>query len=81
MKVLIVYGTSAGQTSKIAGHIARTLKDREYGVDLVNGRTIPANLDLAPYAAVIVGASVRAGRFQRYILDFVKMHRDQIRAI
>ncbi len=78
MKLLIVYGTMKGQTAKIAEHIAQTLRAHGDEVDVVDGRTIPADLDLTRYAGVIVGASVNAGRFQPHIVDFVKGHRDQM---
>jgi menaquinone-dependent protoporphyrinogen oxidase len=45
----------------------------------VDGRSVPADLDLARYGGTIVGASVNAGRFQKYIADFVTAHRDHLR--
>lgn len=81
MKLLVVYGTSRGQTAKIAWHIAQTLREHGDEVDVVDGRTIPPNPALAGYGAVIVGASVRAGRFQRSIRAFVRAHRAQLERI
>ena len=81
MKFLLIYGTMKGQTAKIAESIAQALRARGDTVDAVDGRTIPADLSLAPYDGVIVGASVKAGRFQSYIVDFVRSHRDEIQRV
>jgi menaquinone-dependent protoporphyrinogen oxidase len=79
MKLLIIYGTGRGQTARIARYIAQRRIDGGDEVDVVDGRSIPASLALDHYDAVIVGASVNAGRFQRYIVDFVRVQRDQLR--
>ena len=79
MKALIVYGSGYGQTAKIARYIAQTLRNRGHEVELIDGRAMPAELDLAAYDAVLVGASVNAGGFQRYIVDFVKRNQAQLR--
>jgi menaquinone-dependent protoporphyrinogen oxidase len=79
MKLLVIYGTTKGQTTKIADRIGQALRERGDEVDVVDGRSIPADLDLARYGGAVIGASVIAGRFQPYIVDFVKAHRDQLR--
>jgi menaquinone-dependent protoporphyrinogen oxidase len=81
MKFLLIYGTMKGQTAKIAEYIAQALRTRGDEVDAVDGRTIPPDFVLAPYDGVIVGASVNAGRFQSYIVDFVRTHREEIRRV
>lgn len=81
MKVLIVYGTTKGYTAKVAGKIAQIIRDGGDETEVVEGRSVPADLAFANYAGVIIGASVTAGRFQRYIVDFVMMHRDEIQRL
>jgi menaquinone-dependent protoporphyrinogen oxidase len=69
-KVLIAYGTSDGQAGKIAEHIASVLREHgceAYPVDLK--RETP---DPRAYDAVIVGASVRQGKHQTYVGEFVR---------
>ncbi|MEX1158642.1 MAG: flavodoxin domain-containing protein [Thermomicrobiales bacterium] len=78
MKALIVYGSGYGHTAKIARYITQTLRNRAHEVELVDGRAIPPEIDLADYDAVVVGASVNAGGFQRYIIDFVRRNQAQL---
>jgi menaquinone-dependent protoporphyrinogen oxidase len=78
MKVLIVYGSGQGQTAKIARFITQLLRNRGDAVELVDGRAIPATLDLTGFDVVVVGASVNSGRFQRYISRFVRANRSQL---
>jgi menaquinone-dependent protoporphyrinogen oxidase len=79
MKALIVYGSGSGQTAKIARYMTQTLRNRGHEVELIDGRAFPAELELAEYDAVVVGASVNAGGFQRYIVDFVRRNQGQLR--
>lgn len=79
MKLLLIYGTKKGHTAKIAARIERTIAGQGDAVDVVDGRSVPAGLALARYDALIIGASVIAGRFQPYIVDFIKTHWDEVR--
>ncbi|HET9268762.1 MAG TPA: flavodoxin domain-containing protein, partial [Vicinamibacterales bacterium] len=62
-RILIVYGTTEGHTAKVAAAISETLRRNGAEVDM------RAADDPAPapdgYDAVIVAASVHAGRYQR----------------
>lgn len=69
---LLYYGTSEGQTEKIAGVLASDLRELGHTVDLVRG---PATVEAAKYDAVIVGDSVHVGRFHRHTRRFVERHR------
>jgi len=80
-KVLILYGSSEGQTAKIARHIAGVIRDKGYTVDVIDGRTLPAHFSLEPYTAAIIGASIHAGGYQGYIRRFVKRHHDALERI
>lgn len=69
-RVLIAYGTSEGQTARIAEHIAGVIREHgheAYPVDV--RRTTP---DPRAYDAVIVGASVHAGKHQTQVGEFVR---------
>lgn len=72
-RMLVIYGTTEGQTAKIAGALAATL--RTYGVSVDLAEAGPA-WDPAPedYAAVIVAASVHAGGYQRPLRRWVRSH-------
>ena len=71
-RILVVYGTSEGHTAKVAGAVAETLRRTGAAADVY------AADDPAPapddYYAVVVAASVHAGRYQRAVRMWVKAH-------
>lgn len=79
--ILILYGTSYGQTAKIARYVADCLT--KYGIvaKLMDGAYAPGDLPLADCDGVIVGASVIRGRHQRCVRRFVREHRDALNAM
>lgn len=72
--VLIIYGTTEGQTAKIARRIGYELEARGILADTLDARYAPAALTLAGYDGVIVGASMHVGGFQHSIRTFVRKH-------
>lgn len=74
-RVLVLYGTSYGQTTKIATRIANLLEESGAIVAFLNARELPPdNVPLDVYHGVVVGASVIRGRHQRAVRDFVGRH-------
>ena len=73
-RILIVYGTTEGHTVKVAAAISETLRRNGAEVD------VRAAGDPAPapdgYDAVIVAASVHAGRYQRPVRRWARTHAD-----
>jgi len=71
-RILVVYGTTEGHTAKVAGAVSEVLHSAGALVD-VHSADDPAP---APdgYDAVIVAASVHAGRYQRSVEQWVKTH-------
>ena len=70
-KILIPYGTSEGQTARIADYISDVLQAHGHQADTLDLRH--ADHDLPDgYDAVIVGASVHAGKHEGYVADFVR---------
>jgi menaquinone-dependent protoporphyrinogen oxidase len=80
-KVLILYGSSEGQTAKIARHIAGVIREKGCSVDVVDGRAVPAHFSLEPYTAAMIGASMHAGGYQGYIRRFVQRHVEELARI
>lgn len=80
MKVLIVYGTTEGQTRKISKRIVERIREVGHDAELDDSTSLPADLDVGAYDAVIVAASVHAYRYQSSLVHFVKEHREQLQA-
>jgi menaquinone-dependent protoporphyrinogen oxidase len=83
--ILIVYGTSYGQTAKVARFMADRLTEMGDSVTLVDagGLLRSTSLPRTPldFDGVIVGSSVLYGRHQRSIERFVGAHRDALNAM
>ena len=77
-RMLVIYGTTEGQTAKIAGALAATFRSCGISVDLAEAG--PAwDPDPQDYAAVIVAASVHAGGYQRPLRRWVRNHAEALR--
>jgi menaquinone-dependent protoporphyrinogen oxidase len=63
--VLLLYATVEGQTARIAERLANRLRGRGIDVDLLDVDVRPADLDIASYAGVLVGASIHYGDYPR----------------
>ena len=73
--ILVAYGTTEGQTRKIAEFIAERLRIRGHRVDLVDTATPAAQQLGASYQAAIVGGSLHQQRHQRSLEHFLKDNR------
>ena len=75
-RVVVVFGTTDGQTARIARHIVDVLRAEQHSVDLFDIRApVPARPFTGVDAAVLAG-SVRMGKFQRPLRDFAREHRE-----
>jgi menaquinone-dependent protoporphyrinogen oxidase len=71
MKILLLYGTTEGQTRKIATFIADRLRSFGDVVTLVDATTATdAQIDLRDYNAAIVAASIHSGQYQGPVIHF-----------
>jgi menaquinone-dependent protoporphyrinogen oxidase len=73
-KILIGYGTTEGQTARIASHLAEAI--RSHGIE-AEARDLEHSKDagLDHYDAVIVGGSIHMGKHEDYVVDFVRKNR------
>ncbi|HET9304230.1 MAG TPA: flavodoxin domain-containing protein [Propionibacteriaceae bacterium] len=73
-RVLIPYGTTEGQTAKIAEVIAEVLRDR--GHEAVSS-DIKSLVDPAfdRCDAVVIGASIHMGKHDKHVVEFVRKNR------
>jgi menaquinone-dependent protoporphyrinogen oxidase len=72
--ILVVYGSTYGQTERIAHRIAGILRDAGHGVDVHKGDKLPDALSLGRYDGFLVAASVLRGQYQKYIRDFTRRY-------
>jgi menaquinone-dependent protoporphyrinogen oxidase len=73
--VLILYGTTYGQTAKVAQHLARTLESHGHRVTCSAVAAHPPGADLTGYEAIILGAPVYQNRHLPGIHAFARRHR------
>jgi len=75
-QILILYGTTEGQTRRIATVIGQAVRAAGHEADLLS----VTSLDGAPVTddadGVIVGASVHGGQHQTSVVEFVTAHRE-----
>ena len=76
--VCILYATGEGQTEKVATRIADVLADRGHEPSLIDATEIAPDLAIDDFDAVLVGASIHAGRHQRSVRQFVSANRDAL---
>lgn len=74
IRVLIPYGTSEGQTARIAEYLADVIRNHGYEAHPVDIKRSGV-LEPDGYDAVIVGASIHMGRHENYVRDFVRENR------
>jgi menaquinone-dependent protoporphyrinogen oxidase len=75
--VLIVYGTSEGQTAKIAEVIADVIRDLGHKADAVDIKTLSETLPRG-YDGLIIGASIHMGKHDKHVVEFVRNNHDTL---
>ncbi len=73
-KFLIVYGTTEGQTAKIANRIASLVEAQGHTARIWDGKQIPDAALLEGCDAIIIGASVHYWTHPSYIQDLSLIH-------
>jgi len=80
LNVLIIYGTTEGQTRKISEWTATHIRGRGYRAELHDSAAPVFNLDLETYDAFIIAASVHQERHQETVINFVAAHLEALDA-
>jgi menaquinone-dependent protoporphyrinogen oxidase len=71
-RILVLYGSTDGQTAKIARVLGDALRAQGRGVDIIQaGRDAPGP---DAYAGIVVAASLHAGGYQRSVRKWVRTH-------
>jgi menaquinone-dependent protoporphyrinogen oxidase len=71
MRILVAFGTSEGQTQKIAEAVAARLHGLGHDAHVFDTAGSPAGLDVDSYDKIIVAGSVHQKRHQESVEDFV----------
>lgn len=74
MNILLVYGTSEGHTASIAERVAESLRGAGHFVSVHPLKSISSAIKPENYDAVLVGASIHVGQFQKYVVEWVRDH-------
>ena len=72
-RILVIYGTSTGHTAKVARALGDTLRACGHAVDVVEA-TRDTVVEPDDYAGILVAASVRGGRYQKAVRQWVRRH-------
>ena len=72
---LVAYGTTEGQTEKIAERIVTELSERGHEARAMDVTELPGDFSLDEYDAVLVGSSIHVGTHQQSVVDFVTANR------
>ena len=73
-KYLFLYSTTDGHTKKICEYIGNILKQQNHEIKIN-----PISLEpekLGEYDAIILGASIRYGKHQKSVFNFINKHKD-----
>jgi menaquinone-dependent protoporphyrinogen oxidase len=73
-RILIGYGTTEGQTARIAEYIAGVVQGKGHDVRAIDLKR-SKDISLDGYDAVIVGGSIHMGKHAEYVGDFVRKNR------
>jgi menaquinone-dependent protoporphyrinogen oxidase len=76
-KILIGYGTTEGQTARIAEHIAEVTRSEGIEAQALDLRQLK-DAQLDGFDAVIVGGSIHMGKHEDYVVDFVRKNRPKL---
>jgi menaquinone-dependent protoporphyrinogen oxidase len=80
MDVLIIYGTTEGQTRKISEGTATHVRRRGHHVELRDSTALMSDLDLKTFHAFIIAASVHQQYHQDTVTNFVIAHHKLLNA-
>ena len=75
--IFLTYGTTEGQTAKIAEFVADVLRDHGHDVTVLDVKDT-ADWVLDRYDGVMVGASIHMGKHDKHVVEFVQKHQDAL---
>jgi menaquinone-dependent protoporphyrinogen oxidase len=75
-KICIAYGTTEGQTAKIAEYIAEVIRHHGHEAEPMDIRHTKDGV--SGYDGVIVGASIHMGKHDKHVVEFTRRNRDSL---
>jgi menaquinone-dependent protoporphyrinogen oxidase len=79
-KILIGYGTTEGQTARIADHLAEVVRGHGFEAESLDLKR-SQDVSFGGYDAVIIGGSIHMGKHQQDVVDFVRKNRAELERI
>lgn len=79
-KLLVLYGTTEGQTRKIASFAGDTLTRAKHEVRLIDAADVPDTLVPDSFDGMIVAASLHIHKYQAAVRHWVRDHAEQLNA-
>jgi menaquinone-dependent protoporphyrinogen oxidase len=76
-KVLVAYATRAGSTAGVAERVAEVLNQKGFAAQAI---AIKEVRDTAPYDAVVLGSSIRAGKLMPEVFKFLDKNKAALAA-
>ena len=80
MKILIAYGSTEGQTRKIARFCADHVIERGHSVEVLPAADAK-DVDLGRFDAALLAGSVHAGKYQKPLIRFAKRQAEALAAM
>lgn len=80
-RIAAIFATTDGHTAKVAAHLAETLRAEGHEVDVFDARTRVSPEELRLARGAFIAGSLRVGKFQSSLVDFVRKHRDELAAM
>lgn len=80
-RVLILHASCEGQTARIAGRVAQTLREIGHVADVIPARGFQAGFGKEKYDAVMVGSSIHYGHHPAYLRTLLRRHRTALEAM
>ena len=77
--ILVLYSTTDGHTKKICKRLQSVIENKGHKVELVAIDNV-SHLDLDIFDKIVVGASIRYGKHNKKVYDFVAQHEALLKA-
>ncbi|MBS1717608.1 MAG: protoporphyrinogen oxidase [Armatimonadetes bacterium] len=80
-RILVLYGTSQGQTRKIAQHVKAYLAERGLAADIYSTNELPPALDVDTYQAYVLADPVYMHKHQKELVAIAKQHASHLNTV